>query len=86
MSTIDFVIIPTVFYSVVLVGKFNLGDLRESGWLFMTGESKDSWYKFYTMFGPSACCARFSNADCKVDLKAIQWGPFWSTFPTQLAL
>ncbi|KAF9652510.1 hypothetical protein BDM02DRAFT_3089083 [Thelephora ganbajun] len=65
-----FIIIPVVFYIVVGIGRFNLGELREAGWLFTTGGSKDPWYKFYTLF----------------DFKAIQWGPFWNVFPTQLAL
>lgn len=51
--SIDFIVIPFVFYFVVLAGRFNIQDLRESGWIFTTGGAHDPWYKFYTMFGSS---------------------------------
>ncbi|KAF9788413.1 sulfate transporter family-domain-containing protein [Thelephora terrestris] len=65
-----FLLIPIVFYVIVAIGRLNLGELRAAGWLFTTGGSNDPWYKFYTLF----------------DFRAIQWGPFWNAFPTQLAL
>ena len=49
---IDFIIIPLVFYLVVLVGGSDLGDLRKSGWLFDMGSNgKEPWYKFYSYYG-----------------------------------
>jgi len=45
-----FVLIPILFYLIVAIGGFNLGELREAGWLFTTGDSNDPWYKFYTLF------------------------------------
>jgi len=47
----DFIVIPIIFYIVVGICRFNLGELRKAGWLFTTGGSKDPWYKFYTLFG-----------------------------------
>jgi hypothetical protein len=52
----DFIIIPIVFYFVVLVGRFDLQDLRDAGWIFNTGGTRDPWYKFYTMFGTLGLC------------------------------
>ncbi|TBU22279.1 sulfate transporter family-domain-containing protein [Dichomitus squalens] len=67
---IYFCIIPAVFYIVVAAARINLGDLREAGWLFDNGTSREPWWYFYTLF----------------DFGAMNWGAFWSVMPTQLAL
>ncbi|KAI0821728.1 sulfate transporter family-domain-containing protein [Trametes gibbosa] len=67
---IYFCIIPVVFYVVVAAGHFDLGTLRETGWLFDMGTSREPWYQFYTLY----------------DFKAMDWGAFWATMPTQFAL
>lgn len=40
---------------MVLAGKFDLGALRDAGWLFEsangTGGDEDKWYGFYTYYG-----------------------------------
>ncbi|KAG6372058.1 hypothetical protein JVT61DRAFT_8766 [Boletus reticuloceps] len=72
-STIDFLIIPIVFYIVVAAAQLDLGTLRRDGWLFETTREVggvDSWYAFYTYY----------------DWRAVQWTPIWTTLPTQFAL
>jgi SulP family sulfate permease len=49
-SVADFLAIPLVFYLVVLAGRFDLSELRRSGWLFDVGTS-EVWWKFYAYFG-----------------------------------
>ncbi|EIM84807.1 uncharacterized protein STEHIDRAFT_60168 [Stereum hirsutum FP-91666 SS1] len=66
----DFIIIPAVFYIVVLAAGLDLDVLRKAGWIFDVGASEEKWYQFYTYF----------------DLKSIRWGPLWDTLPTQFAL
>ncbi|KAF5346205.1 hypothetical protein D9756_011137 [Leucocoprinus leucothites] len=66
-----FVLMAAIFYIVTGTAKFDLGQLREAGWLFNLGTgSQESWYKFYTYF----------------DYHLIKFGPLWSTLPTQFAL
>ncbi|PCH34769.1 hypothetical protein WOLCODRAFT_78960 [Wolfiporia cocos MD-104 SS10] len=65
-----FMIIPALFYAVVAAAHLDLGDLRQHGWLFDMGPTKEPWYQFYTLF----------------DFKATQWNVLWSTLPTQFAL
>jgi len=65
-----FLIIPVVFYLVVLCADFNLDTLRRNGWLFEVARSEEKWYRFYTYFDPPK----------------VKWGPFWATLPTQFAL
>ncbi|KAI0643264.1 sulfate transporter family-domain-containing protein [Trametes meyenii] len=65
-----FCIIPAVFYIVVAAAHIDLGTLRESGWLFEMGASREPWYHFYKLF----------------DFKATNWSAFWATMPTQFAL
>ncbi|KAJ7119614.1 sulfate transporter family-domain-containing protein [Mycena epipterygia] len=67
-----FLIIPMIFYIVVAAAQLNLGDLRESGWVFdmIAGGSKESWYKFYQYY----------------DYSKVRFAPLWSTLPTQFAL
>lgn len=47
----DFLIIPVLFYLVVLVVGFDLDMLRSKGWLFEVAKSEAKWYQFYTYFG-----------------------------------
>lgn len=49
----DFLAIPMLFYVIVVAGRFDLGTLRQHGWLFDMGEtgSHQAWYKFYSYFG-----------------------------------
>jgi sulfate permease, SulP family len=49
----DFLVIPIIFYGVVLAAGLNLDSLRASGWLFDVGTSREPWYKFYSYFGTS---------------------------------
>ncbi|KAI9457395.1 sulfate transporter family-domain-containing protein [Russula earlei] len=65
-----FLIIPVVFYLVVLSAGFDMNTLRRDGWLFAVARSEERWYRFYTYF----------------DFSKIKWGPLWATLPTQLAL
>ncbi|KAH9989296.1 sulfate transporter family-domain-containing protein [Russula vinacea] len=65
-----FLIIPVVFYIVILGARFNLDTLRRDGWLFEVARSEEKWYRFYTYF----------------DFAKISWGPLWATLPTQFAL
>ncbi|KAI0702395.1 sulfate transporter family-domain-containing protein [Cerioporus squamosus] len=67
---IYFCIIPAVFYVVVAAARLNLGDLRNSGWLFDMGASSEPWYHFYSLF----------------DFRAVNWGALGATMPTQFAL
>ena len=49
---LDFLIIPVIFYIVVLAAGLDLGGLRRSGWLFDMGASAhEPWYTFYTYYG-----------------------------------
>ncbi|KAI0268534.1 sulfate transporter family-domain-containing protein [Russula aff. rugulosa BPL654] len=65
-----FLILPVVFYVVVLGAGFDLDTLRSDGWLFEVARSEEKWYRFYTYF----------------DFKKTRWGPLWATVPTQFAL
>ena len=47
----DFVLIPAIFYVVVLSARLNLGELRDAGWLFDVGGGEGKWYTFYEFFG-----------------------------------
>lgn len=47
---VDFLIMPVVFYTVILGAGFNLDTLRRDGWLFDVARS-EKWYRFYTYFG-----------------------------------
>ncbi|OJT12151.1 hypothetical protein TRAPUB_11300 [Trametes pubescens] len=67
---IYFCIIPVIFYIVVAAGHLDLVALREAGWLFDMGTSKEPWYHFYSLY----------------DFKAMDWSAFWATMPTQFAL
>jgi SulP family sulfate permease len=44
-------IIPVVFYIVVLGAGLDLDTLRRDGWLFEVARSEEKWYRFYTYFG-----------------------------------
>ncbi|KAI4525505.1 hypothetical protein K525DRAFT_261215 [Schizophyllum commune Loenen D] len=65
-----FVMIPAIFYVVVLSARLNLGELRDAGWLFDVGGGEGKWYTFYEFF----------------DFRQIRWGVLWATLPTQFAL
>ncbi|KAL1731933.1 sulfate transporter family-domain-containing protein [Schizophyllum commune] len=65
-----FVMIPAIFYVVVLSARLNLGELRDAGWLFDVGGGEGKWYTFYEFF----------------DFRQIRWGALWATLPTQFAL
>ncbi|KIY49603.1 hypothetical protein FISHEDRAFT_40530 [Fistulina hepatica ATCC 64428] len=65
-----FVMIPAIFYVVVLAAKLDLHSLRADGWLFDVGGDEGKWYAFYEYF----------------DFGKIHWKCLWSTMPTQLAL
>lgn len=59
----DFLIIPTVFYIVVLSAGFDLDTLRRERWLFEAARSEEKWYSFYTYFGGSYFTPRASLTD-----------------------
>ncbi|KAJ7629529.1 sulfate transporter family-domain-containing protein [Mycena polygramma] len=67
-----FIMIPMVFYIVVAAAQLNIGDLRDSGWVFdmVAGGKKEHWYKFYSYY----------------DFSKVRFGPLWATLPTQFAL
>lgn len=48
---VDFLVIPIIFYIVVAAAQLNLGQLRQSGWLFDMGNAEDEhWYEFYSYY------------------------------------
>lgn len=50
--TLDFIVIPMIFYIVVAAAQLDLGMLTQKGWLFDMGDSADeSWYEFYHYYG-----------------------------------
>lgn len=51
LDVTDFVALPIIFYIAVFAGGFSIDHLRQSGWVFNVGESREPWYKFYTQFG-----------------------------------
>ena len=56
----DFIVIPLVFYIVVAAGGFDLGVLRNDGWLFDIGSTgNEHWYQFYSYLGTSIYLAYF---------------------------
>ncbi|WWC61703.1 uncharacterized protein I303_104288 [Kwoniella dejecticola CBS 10117] len=65
-----FFVVPLIFYAVVLIGRWDMGYLRETGWVFDVGQNTQSWWKFYTYF----------------DFRKTHWEAFWAAMPTQLAL
>ncbi|KAF5319323.1 hypothetical protein D9619_008654 [Psilocybe cf. subviscida] len=66
-----FIIIPVIFYIVVLAAGLDLNSLRHSGWVFdMGSSSNEPWYQFYSY----------------LDFGLVKFGPLWSTMPTQFAL
>ncbi|KAI6127650.1 sulfate transporter family-domain-containing protein [Pisolithus croceorrhizus] len=67
-----FLVIPVVFYVIVIAAGFDLDSLRRDGWLFDSAGTTGAggWYEFYTYF----------------DLGLIKWMPIWNTLPTQFAL
>ncbi|KAL4066573.1 sulfate transporter family-domain-containing protein [Scleroderma citrinum] len=67
---IYFLIIPTVFYVIVVAAGLNLDKLRKDGWLFESAGLEDKWYGFYSYY----------------DLDLIRWTAIWNTLPTQFAL
>jgi SulP family sulfate permease len=56
-------IIPAVFYIVVLGAGFDLDTLRRDGWLFEVARSEEKWYRFYTYFGAFHRCPRIPFTD-----------------------
>lgn len=50
-GALDFLMVPVVFYIVVAAARLDLGVLREKGWLFDMGTSREPWYHFYTLYG-----------------------------------
>ena len=79
--------VPVVFYVVVAAARLDLGVLREKGWLFDMGASREPWYHFYTLYGGCGVCPGFRTVDSSlVDFKAVRWDVFWTALPTQLAL
>jgi SulP family sulfate permease len=56
-------IIPVVFYIVILGARFNLDTLRRDGWLFEVARSEEKWYRFYTYFGAFHCYLRIPFID-----------------------
>lgn len=77
-----------IFYVVVAAAQLNLGDLRESGWVFdmAAGGSKESWYKFYQYYGLSLTFSFRLISHCHADHSKVRFAPLWSTLPTQFAL
>ncbi|KAI5999213.1 sulfate transporter family-domain-containing protein [Pisolithus albus] len=67
-----FLVIPVVFYVIVIAAGLDLESLRGDGWLFDSAGTTEAggWYEFYTYF----------------DLGLIKWMPLWNTLPTQFAL
>ncbi|WVW83707.1 hypothetical protein I302_105728 [Kwoniella bestiolae CBS 10118] len=65
-----FFLVPLIFYGVVLIGRWDIEYLRQTGWVFDVGKNTQSWWKFYTYF----------------DFRKTHWGAFWEAMPTQLAL
>lgn len=85
----DFIIIPIIFYIVVVAAGLNLSSLRDKGWLFIIDTSDDPWYKFYSYYGSFIFPSSFlvvSHVILSIDFRATSWSALWATLPTQLAL
>ena len=87
----DFIVIPVVFYIVVLAGRFDLVRLRADGWVFDMGPvGHEAWYKFYSYLGQFQVYYSIARRDDELmaglDFRAVQLWPLWSTLPTQFAL
>jgi SulP family sulfate permease len=67
---IYFLLIPIIFYIVVLAGQFDLGTLRQTGWVFNVGIDHVPWWHIYTYY----------------DFSKIHWHALLLTMPTQFAL
>ncbi|KAG7440141.1 uncharacterized protein BT62DRAFT_938340 [Guyanagaster necrorhizus] len=66
-----FIVIPVVFYVVVLAAGIPMDVLRKDGWVFdLHGGNDAGWYKFYGYF----------------DFTQVRFKPIWDTLPTQFAL
>lgn len=80
-------IIPAVFYVVILCAGLDLDFLRRERWLFHIASSEETWYKFYTYFGGFPITPwSVALSDRGLDLTKTRWGSLWATLPTQLAL
>ena len=76
-----------MFYIVIASARLDLNTLRREGWLFEMGNTREPWYKFYTLYGnPTYVCLDITEAHWLLDFRATQWGVLWSTLPTQFAL
>lgn len=55
IGSLDFLVIPVIFYIVVAAAQLNLADLRESRWIFDVGADPSQrathWYSFYSFLG-----------------------------------
>lgn len=65
-----FIAIGVAFYIVVAIIGLDIDTLRNGGWVFDVGGSREPWYSFYTKF----------------DFGKTSWPAIWAGIPTQLAL
>ncbi|QRV95907.1 sulfate anion transporter [Ceratobasidium sp. AG-Ba] len=65
-----FIAIGIIFYIVVGIIGIDMDTLRNGGWVFDVGGSREPWYTFYTKF----------------DFGKTSWSAIWAGIPTQLAL
>lgn len=61
LGILDFLMVPVVFYIVVAAAHIDLGVLREKGWLFDMGTSREPWYHFYSLYGRRAASFGFMS-------------------------
>jgi hypothetical protein len=67
-----------LFYIIVAAGQFDLGNLRQQGWLFDLGSTgtHQTWYKFYSYLG--AHCFIFVIVDVQIcGCYRFQFGQVW---------
>lgn len=65
------IVVPVIFYVIVLAANIPLDELRQLNWIFDVGEGADApFYRFYTYF----------------DFTSVSWTGIMETLPTQLAL
>ncbi|KAG0370978.1 sulfate transporter family-domain-containing protein [Gamsiella multidivaricata] len=65
-----FMLVPSIFYSVVAIADLDWGMLRDNGWVFPLPEGDAPGWQFYSYFS----------------LEKTNWGAILETIPTMLAL
>jgi SulP family sulfate permease len=92
-----FMLVPIIFWFVILVARLDVDQVRADGWIFPLVEGDVPFWHFYTYYGKSAKRAfLFVNKRVRLtrvytfllvlDFTAIDWAALSSTIPAMLAL